>query len=208
MDHHKKEIRRALLVCVPYLVIVFFLDNIDKFLYTIHSRFGNPLMVLYLFVATVIIIALLIHVVMEIRTSYATAGYIALLPVIIYLIALVNSFWSPIRISSEMFQSRIVHRAFRREHYGHAQLKMRENGNLDIRYPGPFGMSDWEYGHWTGRGDTLYLNYDRGIDTMDVKPDTLIIAADGLMAPIGIPADTLTIYKDRFFKMPLKKMKK
>jgi hypothetical protein len=207
MEQDRKEIRRALLVCIPYLVIIFFLDNIDKLLYSIHSRLGNPLLVLYMFIATVIIIALLIHAAMDIREHYRVSGYIAVIPLLIYIVAIINSFWSPVRISSEMFQSRIVHRAFRREHLGHAQMKMRENGNLDIRYPGPFGISDWEYGHWSRAGDIFYLHYDRGIDTIPAKPDTLTLAPDGLLIPIGIPADTLSIYKDRFFRMVLSRKK-
>jgi hypothetical protein len=207
MEHGRKEIRRAFIICVPYVIIIFFLDNLDKLLYTIHSRMGNPLLVLYMFLATVIILALLIHTVIDFRSNYKESGYSAVLPLVIYLIALANSFWSPLRVSSEIFQSKIVHRAFRKDHYGHAQMKMKENGNLDIRYPGPFGMADWEYGHWSRREDTFYLRYDRGRDTVDTKPDTLILAADGLMVPLGIPQDTLKIYQDHFFKMTVRKKK-
>jgi hypothetical protein len=156
-----------------------------------------------MFLATVIILALLIRAILDLKNDYKAVGYRAYLPIIIYSIALLNSFWSPLRISSEIFQHKIVHRAFRKEHYGHAQMKMREDGKIDIRYPGPFGMADWEYGRWSGRGDTFYLDYDRGSDTIATRPDTLVMARDGLLAPLGIPADTLRLYQDRFFRMSI-----
>lgn len=207
MEQHQKEIRRALLVCVPYLLIVFFLDDIDKFFYTIHSRLANPMLVLYMFIATVMILAFLMHVLVEIRESYRSIGIRALLPLGIYLFALTNSFWSPLRISGEIFKSQIIYKAFRNERYGHAQMRMRKDGRMDIRYPGPFGMSDWEYGHWSGRGDTFYLSYEPGMNTLVNKPDTLVRTDSGLLIPAGIPADTLAIYKDRFFKIPTLKAK-
>jgi hypothetical protein len=206
MDHIRKEIKRALLVCVPYFVIIFFLDDLDKLLYSIHSRMGNPLLVVYMFLATVIIFALLIHTVVDLRENYKSSGYMAIVPLMIYLVALANSFWSPLRISSDIFHSKIVHRAFRREQYGHAKMRLRENGSMDICYPGPFGMSDWEYGQWRKSGDTFYLHYDRGRDTIDAKPDTLILS-DGLLTPVGIPGDTLNIYRNHFFKMAISRKK-
>ena len=207
MEHNKREIRRALIVCVPYFVIIFFLENIDKFLYSLHSRLGNPLLVMYMVIATMIIFALLIYSALDFKNSYKESGMKAALPMFLYFISLSNSFWSPLRISSEVFRPKIVHRAYRQEQYGHAQMKMRENGGLDIRYPGPFGMADWEYGHWSGRGDTFYLVYDKGLDTIAAKPDTLLLAADGLLKPLGIPDDTLNIYRDRFFRIGIKKKK-
>jgi len=202
----RKEIRRALLVCLPYFVIVFFLDDLNRLFFTIHSRLGNPLLVVYMYIATVIIIALFIHTLIDLRDNYKNFGFKANLAMLIYLISLVNSFWSPLRISSDIFHSKIEFRAFRREKYGHDKMKLRENGTMDISYPGPFGMAGWEYGKWSKRGDTFYLNYDKNIDTVYVKPDTLIIS-EGLMTPIGIPVDTLNRYKDRFFRMAISSKK-
>jgi len=208
IEHTRKEIRRALLTCVPYFLIVFFLDDIDKVLYTIHSRFSNPLIVLYLLIASVIILSLILHECIDMRANYKASGYMAIIPFVIYLTAILNSFWSPLRISSDIFKSPIVYKAYRRSHYGHDQIRLRQNGNMDIRYPGILGISDWEYGHWSGRGDTFYLDYDRVSDTVYAKPDTLILASDGLLAPLGIPGDTLTLYKDQFFRIPVTKSKK
>ena len=206
MIDNKKEIRRALLVCFPYFVIVFFQHDLDKFLYAIHSRMGNPLLVVYLFSATVIILALFIHTIVDLRENYKASGYKAIILVMIYLISLVNSFWSPLRVSSEIFHSKIVYNASRRGEFGHDMMRLRENGSMEIFYPAQFWMADWEYGKWFKRGDTFYLNYDRGIDTFAAKPDTLILS-EGLMTPIGIPTDTLNIYKDRFFRMAISRKK-
>ena len=207
MEHVKKEIRRALIICVPYIVVIFFLDDLDKLLYTIHSRFGNPLLVVYMFTVTVMILVFLIYTVIDFRANYKSSGSRAAVPIIIYIIALCNSFWSPLRISSAVFQSKILYEAFRKEKYGHARMKLKENGSLSIRYPGPFGMSDWEYGHWIKNNDTFYLTYDKGFDTIASKPDSLIMATDGLLIPVGIPADTLKVYRDIFFKIPVKGQK-
>ena len=202
----RKEVRRALLVCIPYFVIVFFLDDLDKLFFSIHSRMGDPLLVVYMYVATVIIIALFIHTLIDLRENYKSSGYKASLPLLIYLISLLNSFWSPVRISSDIFHSKIEYRAFRREKYGHDKMRLRENGTMDISYPGPFGMADWEYGKWSKRGDTFYLSYDKDRGTVDSKPDTLMLS-DGLMIPIGIPFDTLNMYRDGFFRMAISRKK-
>jgi len=203
MDKIRQETRRALLVCVPYFFIIFFLDDLDKFLHAVHSRLGNPLLVVYMFIATVIILALLIHSIIDLSENYKTSGYRAAAPLMIYLVSLLNSFWSPLRISSDIFHSKIVYRAYRREKYGHDKMKLRQDGSMDINYPEQFWMSDWEYGKWSQKGDTFYLHYDSSNDTIDVKPDTLIEAPDGLLFPIGIPDDTLKIYRDHFFRMPV-----
>jgi hypothetical protein len=200
MDHIRKEIRRALLVCMPYFVIVFFQNDLDKFLYDIHSRFGHPLLVLYLFIATVIIFALFIHTVIDLRENYKASGYRAVILVMIYLLTMINFFWSPVRISSEVFHSKIVYNASRREKYGHDLMKLRENGSMEIFYPGQFWMADWEYGKWHKKGDTFYLNYEKARNASDPKPDTLIVS-DGLLTPVGIPTDTLNLYKNLFFRM-------
>lgn len=208
MENIDKEIRKSLLICVPYLVIIFFLDDLDKFFYTIHSRLGNPLLVVYMFASTVVILSLLMHLVVAIKENYGSYGYKAMLPLLVCLIALVNSFWSPVRVSSEVFKNKLSYRAYRTDPGGHAQMKMRDNGNLEVRYPGPFGMADWEYGQWISRGDTFYLKYEKGMDTIAPKPDTLIKSSVGLLTPIGIPDDTLKIYKDRFFILARARKKK
>ena len=68
-------------------------------------------------------------------------------------------------------------------------------------------MADWEYGKCRVVGDTFYLNYEKGLDTADVKPDTLIRATDGLLVPIGIPKDTIELYKSQLFRMIVTKKK-
>ena len=201
MDHNDKEIRRAFITCVPYFIIIFFLDDIDRFLNHIHSRLGNPLVALYMLIATVIIIALFIHTLIDFPGNYKTDRYRAFIPPIIYLIALINSFWSPLRISSEIFQAKIIYQAYRKDQYGPTMMKVRENGNMSIRYPGPFGMADWEYGKCIVKGDTFYLSYDKGIDTAIVKPDTLVLMSDGMLIPLGLPKDTIELYKKQFFRM-------
>ena len=207
MDQNDKEIRRAFITCVPYFIVIFFLDDIDSFLYTIHSRLGNPLLVLYMVIATVIIIALLIHTIIDFPANYKTDKYKAIIPPVIYTIAVINSFWSPLRISSEIFHSKVIYQAYRKDQYGHTMMRIKENGTMSIRYPGPFGMADWEYGKCRVVGDTFYLNYEKGLDTADVKPDTLIRATDGLLVPIGIPKDTIELYKSQLFRMIVTKKK-
>jgi len=201
MDTNDKEIKRAFITCVPYILIIFFLDDIDRFLYYIHSHLGNPLIALYMLLATVIIIALFIHTLIDFPGNYKIDRYRAFIPPIIYIIAIINSFWSPLRISSETFQSKVIYQAFRKDKYGHTMMKIRENGNMSIRYPGPFGMADWEYGKCNVKGDTFYLSYDKGMDTADVKPDTMVLTAEGLLTPIGISKDTIELYKKQFFRM-------
>lgn len=200
MINIRKEIRRALLVCIPYFFIVFFQHDLDKFLYTIHSRMGNPLLVVYLLSATVIIFALFIHTAIGLRENYKASGYKAIILLMIYLISLINSFWSPLRVSSEIFHSKIVYNAGRRGEFGHDMMRLRENGCMEIFYPTQFWMADWEYGKWSKRGDTFFLSYDKGRDSAYIKPDTLIVSG-GIMMPIGIPHDTFKIYKNLFFKM-------
>jgi hypothetical protein len=204
MEHNKKEIKRALLTCVPYLIVVFFLDDLDRFFYLVHSRFGNTLVLLYLIVATVIILSLLIHEFIDFKQSYVIAGYWAVLPLAIYIIATIDSFWSPVHLSSNVFRSKTVYQAFRKAQNGHDQMRFRYNGSIDIRYTGIFGSAEWEYGHWKKNADTFYINYD---GQAEVKPDTLVLRKDGLLAPVGIPVDTLALYKDRFFRLPQRRKK-
>lgn len=201
MNQNEKEIRRAFITCVPYFFIIFFLDDIDNLLFTIHSHFGNPLLVLYMTLATVIIIALFIHTLIDFSANFKTDRYQAFIPPVIYIIALINSFWSPLRVSSDIFHSKIKYQAYRKDKYGHAMMKIREDSSMSIRYPGPFGMADWEYGRCITKGDTFYLTYNKGIDTIQVKPDTLVLSTDGLLIPAGIPKDTIELYKKEFFRM-------
>jgi len=205
MQQNTKEIRNALLGCVPYFLIIFFLDDLDRLLCSVHSHLGNLMLALYMIIGTVIILSMLIHSIKDFKSNCKEAGNKAIWPFVIYAIAILNSNWSPLRISSEIFHSKITHRAYRKSSHGYDNLKMHEDGKFDIRYQGPIGMSDWQYGIWHHRGDTFYLQYETGYDTAALKPDTLALTADGVLVPVGIPADTLTLYRQYFFRMRGKK---
>jgi hypothetical protein len=203
MDTHQKDINTALLICVPYLIIVFFLDDLDKLFYLLHINLGNPLLVLYLFANSIVIITFLLNSILGLKTNVKTNGSRVLVPLLIYIIAVINSFWSPIRLSSEVFKSNIRYRAYRKEKYGHALMKLRQDGSMDIRYPALLGMSGWDYGRWSGRGDTFCITLDRSAG--DSGTDTFLLSHDGTLAPLGVPQDTIEAYRSQLFKMAVDK---
>ena len=210
MEEINKEIKRALLLCIPFLIIVFFLDNLDKLFSSIHSRLGNPLLVLTLIIISVIIIILFIDSVMLAWRSFSEFGFKSLLPLLICTIAIANSQWSPIRISSEAFASPIVNIAYMRDQYGHSILRMRANHHFEIRYPGPLAISDWEYGEWERRSDTFYLHFNPARDPHNLSDhisDTMILDSVYLH-PVLMPKDTFKIYKEYLLKIAKKKVYK
>ena len=82
-------------------------------------------------------------------------------------------------------------------------MKMRANGNLEIRYPGPFGLSDWEYGKWSKTGNTFSFTFDRGKEATnedDMLSDTMVVYA-GILEPVNMPPDSVKTYKDYLFKL-------
>jgi tryptophan-rich sensory protein len=203
MEEINKEMKRALLLCLPFLIVVFFLDNLDKFFASIHSTFGNPLLVLTLIIVTIIIIILFIDSAMLAWNGFREFGFKALAPFLICTIALANSQWSPLRISSENFASKIVHIAYMRDQYGHSILKMRENHHFEIRYPGPLAISDWEYGEWERRADTFYLHFNPARDPHNLSDhisDTMVLDSIYLH-PVLMSKDTFKLYKEYLFKM-------
>jgi uncharacterized integral membrane protein len=199
----RKEINRALVLCLPYLCIVFFRDDLDKWFSHMHSHTGNPMLVLYMTIATVLIGIFFMQNIVDAPGSYRSYGWIAMLPLIIYSLALAGSFWSPLNITSQIFRSRIVYRAYRQDRYGHALMKMRKDSSMDIRYPGPFGLSDWEYGRWSRGADTFYFRFDNGkaaIAADDMLSDTMVMSG-AILHPLHMPPDSIKAYRSYLFKM-------
>ena len=207
MEEIDKEIKRALFICAPFVIIVFFLDDLDRLFTQIHSRLGNPLLVVVLFICTIIIVISLVDAAISAWHSYRMYGYITLVPLSIYIFALIDSQWSPFRFSSEAFAGKVTYRAYMRDQYGHTSLKMRENGKFEIRYPGPFAISDWQYGQWERRNDTFYLHFIPARDShesTDHISDTMVLDSNYLR-PVKMTRDTFDVYKNYLLKFSQKK---
>ena len=83
MEDINKEINRALSLCVPFLLIVFFLDDLDKFFSSIHSRLGSPLLVLTVIILTILVLILFIDSAMMAWRSFRQFGWKTIVPLLI-----------------------------------------------------------------------------------------------------------------------------
>lgn len=203
MEQLHKEMRRALILCLPYLSVVFFRDDLDRYFFELHSRVGNPLMVIYMFICSVLILVFLLQLLASVKLHFKEYGWKVAAPIFIYCMGLLNSFWSPVAMSSEAFKSPVEHRAQKKDHYGFAKINMRKNGRLEIRYPGPFGLSEWEYGLWRNYQHTYYFAFENSKDALasdEALSDTLTDLS-GILVPLHMPADTAMVYSRYLFKL-------
>jgi len=192
-----KNGRRILIVtivCVIYLLLSFFYYHIDKYLT------GEVFIALTLLLPTTFIV-MIIYAIKGLIVIYRDRKILTFrfcLPTIITLITLTYTLFSPWRLDSENWESKVEMRACYEGTQNQSYIKFREDHTFEIHSTGVFFASFWYCGHWEKNSDTLFLEFDT--DKNKLLSDTVIIHNEYLIPIRQVQfADSLKMYNRYYY---------
>ncbi len=150
----KNRIRIAVATCVAYVLLLFFLHDINKYLN------GVFLLVAILLIAicfSVIVVNIVVEFYRIFRQRDSLSFQLAW-PGIIYATTLFYSF-SPIHISSAPPERDIILLAFFKGTQNQAEIAFYEDHEFETHWTGVFGYSKYFYGTYQKVNDTFLLHY-------------------------------------------------
>ncbi len=143
------------LICAVYLLLTAFYYHIDKYLTGIVFIF----LTLLIPITFIAIVVYAVKGVVQISSNRSSLNFKFCLPVIIALVTLVYTIFSPWRVSSEILERKIILRACFEGTQNQASIKFRQDKTFEINWTGVFGYDEWFTGIYHQEGDTFYLKY-------------------------------------------------
>ena len=175
--NNKRILAISIIICCAYLLLTIFYYHIDKYTNGAVFLILTLLIPITFFAILFYCIKGAINIFRNRKNLITTWNFI---PFAICTITLAYTFFSPYRLNSENLANRnkIVIRACYEGTQNTAVLKFRENQTFELHWTG-FFSSDWFYGTYEQRVDTLLLNYltekpYRFGDSIVIKKDLLI----------------------------------
>ena len=170
------------LLCLITLLLIIFYYHIDKHLNGAVFIF----LTLLIPIGIIVILAFFIEGVVARITNRSGRSLKSTIPTLLYLASLCYIFFSPYRLSSESFESKVVIRACYEGTQNQATLKFRSDKSFELHWTGVFFSNMWYLGTWKQHGNILYLKYDT--EKSQRLGDTLMIK-DGYLHKIDRLSD-------------------
>ena len=117
------------------------------------------LLTLIIVITFVGIIAGLFQGLVKLVKNRKTVNFRPLLPLFIYTLTILYTFFSPYRFDSENLESGVVLIACFEGTQNQAVLKFRKNNTFDIHWTGTFFANNWYFGTYKKVSDTIFLSY-------------------------------------------------
>jgi len=181
------RMRKALWICLPYFLFWFFLYHIDKFI----STLGIPDVVhfiincfigLYCIFFPLIMLGCLWEDIEGLLIDYKVFTFDKIAVPIIYIFGVATCCFSPIKLSSEIFESPIVYKGYSRRPTSILRLKLRQNHRFEENNS-HLSLSVFSYGAWQQKSDTIFLKRDVNTNQVrDKLSDTLILSGGYLIS--------------------------
>ena len=152
------------------------------FYYHIDKYTGGVIFLILTLLVPIIFITMIVYCVKGIFGVFQNRKNLTiriLIPFIICTVTLIYTLFSPYRLNSEKLESKVTLRACYEGTQNQSTLKFRENHTFELHATGVFFYSEWFYGTYTQKADTLFLNYStekpyRVGDTLMIENDLLI----------------------------------
>lgn len=157
MDNNlnRKILIKVSIACTIFLLLIIFYYHIEK--YTTGSIY--IFLTLLIPISFVYIVIYLIKGLIQIFRNKKPLSIIICLPFFITLSTLIYLFFSPYRLDSEKFGSKVRLRACFEGTQNQAFILFRENQTFEINWTSVFFSNSWYYGTYIQKADTFYLNY-------------------------------------------------
>lgn len=156
MNETNKSIRFTLIISLTFLLIIRLRPIIDRNV----NDIGNLIVFSCLGILFLIIIFKIIHELFKIFSEFNEIKYKGLIPIVILLVSLLDSFYNPLNIDLDRLYGKVIFRACYEGTQNQATLKLRENNRFDLHWTGIFYSSYWS-GSYHINSDTLYLNNEK-----------------------------------------------
>jgi hypothetical protein len=172
---YRKEIIRATVICISFILLTFFYYYIDKFT-------SGVFFAAFFLLIPITFISILVLWVKGFISIYKSRKKLTLhvcLPTIIYSFTFLFMFFNKYS-SIEQFQSGIEFRACYEGTMNQAIIKFRKDKTFELNWVGILFASVWYTGEWEKKGDVVTLKYngkksDRLGDSLLIKDGNLIL---------------------------------
>jgi len=181
-------------VCVVFVILSIFYHHIDKYITGI-TFIALTLLLPITFVAMIVFI---ISGLSRIFRNRRNLTLVFCLPTIIVLTTLIYSLFSPWRLDSENFESKVVMRACYEGTQNQSYILFRVDKSFEINSTGVFFSDFWYLGKWRQHGDTIFMIFDK--EKPKIISDTVIIYKNYLIPIKQLrQVDSLNLFHRYFY---------
>ena len=160
------------IICIVFLVLLFFHYSINKYFFGYKAVILLALIpILLILIISILIIKTHSIIVYKNHTQFKNPVYLLLLFTIIYT-------FSPLSLSSEIFESEIIYKAYMDKNDNYSYIKFRKNKQFESEHYGMLG-SKWYFGIWKQNMDTIFLFYKN--EKIKNLGDTVILNRNRLL---------------------------
>ena len=175
MENSKNKILITSIVCCVYLLLTIFYYHIDK-------HISGVIYFILILLIPITFIAMIVYCIKGVVAVFRNRKDLTIrifIPFTICAITLLYTLFSPYRLNSEKLEKEIIFRACFEGTQNQATLKFREDQTFELHWTGVFFYSEWFYGTYEQRMDSLFLHYTtekpyRFGDSIVIKDDNLI----------------------------------
>lgn len=179
-------------ICVTYLLLIIFYYHIDK-------HISGVLFTILFLLIPILFLTIIVFTIINFILIYKQRHSLTLkvfLPMLICILTLSYTIFSPYRLDSEYLESPIEFRACYEGTQNQATIKFREDKTFELHWTGAFFANDWWSGKWSRNGDTINFSYDKE------KSEQLgekVLIYQGYLRPIGNPTDSMKYKRPMFY---------
>ena len=188
----KDNLTLSVFLCLFYLLLTFFYYHIDK-------KTSGIIFIIIIFIIVSLFITIFFQLIREVKGLFQNRNNLnikILPPIIIYLITLIYSILNPLKLSSEIFESRVEFRACYEGTQNQAYILFRKDKTFELNWTGVFGYNEWWTGKWHKKGNVLFLKYDnKKVEQLGNK----LLIENGYLNPIGESADKAKYPRPMFY---------
>jgi len=174
-NNYQKRILITSIICCIYLLLTIFYYHIDK--YT-----GGVIFLILTLLIPITFIAMIVYCIKGLIDIFRNRKNLTIWTFISFTICaviLIYTLLSPYRLTSEKLESKVIIRACFEGTQNQATLKFREDQTFELHWTGVFFYSEWFYGTYKQRTDSLFLHYSTAKprcfgDSIIIKDDLLI----------------------------------
>lgn len=183
----KKRIWMTSIICCTYLLLASFYYHIDKYTSGV-LYFLLTALIPITFVAMMILCIKGIIIVFKHKNRWTIWLF---MPFVICALTLIYAVFSPYRLDSENLENKenVILRACYEGTQNQATWKFWEDHTFELHSTGVFFISNWTYGTYEQKADTLFLHYSTEKPTR--LGDTILIKDGFLLTVYHQEADTL-----------------
>lgn len=188
----KDNLNLSISLCLFYLLLTFFYYHIDK-------KTSGIIFIILTLLIILLFITIVFQLIKGFKNIFQSINNLSikiLLPILIYFATLIYSITNPLKLSSEIFESKVEFRACYEGTQNQAYILFRKDKTFELNWTGVFGYNEWWTGKWYKKENVLFLKYDnKKVDQLGNK----LLIENGYLNPIEESVDKAKYPRPMFY---------